>query len=268
MAGRTLDGMRVAILATDGFEQDELLEPRRALDQAGAETQVVSPKSDRIDGWSHAEWGEQVKVDLPLARAKVADFDALLLPGGVMNPDKLRVIPEAVAFVRGFFDADKPVAAICHGPWTIIESGHARGSRGEARTRGREPLADPELRPADPKEHRHDGEQQRPRRPVELEPDERRDERSEAVHLRVREPRTAVVDDQVVDSIQRGVIEDGREQHDHVSDVLVVHEHVHRHREGREQDQGTTHGASLSDAPGGLQRQARSGQGGAASASP
>jgi protease I len=125
----TLSGLKVAILVTDGFEQVELLEPRKALDEAGAETRVVSPKSDRVRGWKFTEWGDDVKVDVPLASARAQEFDALLLPGGVVNPDKLRMQPEAVGFVKAFFDARKPVAVICHGPWTIIEAGAARGRR-------------------------------------------------------------------------------------------------------------------------------------------
>ncbi len=129
MAQGKLNGLKVAILATDGFEQSELLEPRKALQEAGAETQVIAPKSGRIRGWNHTEWGQEVAVDQELESADPADYDALVLPGGVMNPDKLRAIPAAVSFARSFFDADKPVAAICHGPWTVIESGAARGHR-------------------------------------------------------------------------------------------------------------------------------------------
>jgi protease I len=124
-----LQGHRVAILATDGFEQVELTEPRRALDDAGAETRIVSPKQDRVRGWNHTEWGDELPVDVPLDRAGPDDFDALLLPGGVMNPDHLRMEPAAVEFVKAFFDADKPVAVICHGPWTVLEAGAARGRR-------------------------------------------------------------------------------------------------------------------------------------------
>lgn len=122
-----LRGVRVAILATDGFEQVELLEPRRALDGAGAETTVISPKRGEIRGWRFTDWGESVKVDEPLESAKPGDFDALMLPGGVMNPDKLRIEPKAVEFVKSFFGSGKPVAAICHGPWMIVEAGAARG---------------------------------------------------------------------------------------------------------------------------------------------
>jgi protease I len=124
-----LNGIKVAILVTDGFEQVELVEPRKALDAAGARTQIVSPKNDRVRGWKFTEWGDELPVDLPLQNARPEDFAALLLPGGVINPDKLRMDPKAVNFVKSFFDAGKPVAAICHGPWTIIEAGAARGRR-------------------------------------------------------------------------------------------------------------------------------------------
>jgi protease I len=127
MTSNTLQGKKVAILVTDGFEQSELLEPRKALDQAGALTQVVSPAGSQVKGWNHKEWGNEVPVDVPLKSAKPDEFDALLLPGGVMNPDQLRMQPEAVQFVKSFTDAGKPVAAICHGPWTILEAGALRG---------------------------------------------------------------------------------------------------------------------------------------------
>ena len=124
-----LHGVRVAILVSDGFEQIELTEPRNALNKAGAETLIVSPKGDPIRAWNFTDWGEKFPVDLKLDEAKPEDFDALLLPGGVINPDALRIEPKAVAFVKAFFDAGKPVASICHGPWTIIETGAARGRR-------------------------------------------------------------------------------------------------------------------------------------------
>ena len=122
MAHNDLNGKRVAILATDGVEQVELVEPRRALDDAGAETVVVSPKAARIRAWHHDKWGDEITVDRPLHDARVDDFDALLLPGGVMNPDRLRIDANAVEFVRGFFRAAKPVAAICHAPWLLVEA--------------------------------------------------------------------------------------------------------------------------------------------------
>lgn len=129
MANQDLKGIRVAILVEDGFEQVELTEPRKALDDAGARTQIVSPRASKVKGWKHTEWGDELPVDVALDQARVEDFDALLLPGGVLNPDKLRMNSKAVVFVRGFFDAGKPVAAICHGPWSIVEADCARGRR-------------------------------------------------------------------------------------------------------------------------------------------
>ena len=122
-----LTGKRVAILATVGFEQSELEEPRAALRKAGAHTELISPDHDEVRGWNDEEWGDSFEVDVPLGEAKAADYDALVLPGGVMNPDKLRMVPEAVEFVRAFFDAGKPVAAICHGPQILIDAGVVRG---------------------------------------------------------------------------------------------------------------------------------------------
>jgi protease I len=127
MTNGNLQGKKVAILATDGFEQSELLEPRKALDEAGATTQVVSPAGKKIKGWDQKDWGKEVSVDVPLDSAHAEEFDALLLPGGVMNPDQLRMNPTAVQFVKQFTDAGKPVAAICHGPWTLVEAGAVRG---------------------------------------------------------------------------------------------------------------------------------------------
>lgn len=128
MADRTtLLGKRVAILVDDGFEQAELMEPRRALDAAGAETVVVSPRDDVVKGWDHDHWGDQIDVDLTLDKAHSEDFDALLLPGGVMNPDHLRMNQSAVEFVKDFFVQEKPVAAICHGPWMLVEADVVRG---------------------------------------------------------------------------------------------------------------------------------------------
>jgi protease I len=129
MADKELKGTRVAILIADGFEQVEMTEPRKALDQAGAATCIVSPSGSRVRSWKFKEWAEEFPVDVSLDEADPENFDALLLPGGVINPDKLRTIPEAVNFVRAFFATGKPVAAICHGPWTIIEAGQARGRR-------------------------------------------------------------------------------------------------------------------------------------------
>jgi protease I len=125
----SLKGLRVAILVEDGFEQVELTEPRKALELVGAETSVVSPRRDQVRGWKFTDWGDEIPVDVALDRAAPKDFDALLLPGGVMNPDALRIQADAVQFVKAFFDAGKPVAVICHGPWTVIEAGAAKGRR-------------------------------------------------------------------------------------------------------------------------------------------
>lgn len=122
-----LDGKKIAILATDGFEQSELTGPRELLERQGATCVVISPKDGRIKGWKHTDWGDEVKVDLPLSKAKVEDFDALVLPGGQMNPDVLRGLPEVQALVRGFVEAGKPIGAICHGPWSLINAGVVRG---------------------------------------------------------------------------------------------------------------------------------------------
>src|SRR5512147_146320 len=127
MANRNLNGRRVAILATDGVEQVELTEPKRALEEAGARAQVVSPKRDKIKGWKSTNWGDDIPVDLPLDQARADDFDALVLPGGVMNPDTLRMNSSAVQFVKDFFTAGKPVASICHGPWMLVEADVVRG---------------------------------------------------------------------------------------------------------------------------------------------
>jgi protease I len=122
-----LDGMKVAILVTDGFEQVEMTEPRQALEAAGADTQIVSPMDGSVRGWKHHDPADVFEVDTPLAQASVNEFDALVLPGGVVNPDALRIKEEAVAFVRDFIQGGKPVAAICHGPWTLIEAGAVKG---------------------------------------------------------------------------------------------------------------------------------------------
>jgi protease I len=127
MNNHRLDGKRVAILATDGFEQSELERPRVALEQAGAETVIVSLEPGEIRGWDEDDFGESVSVDEVVPAASARDFDALLLPGGVMNPDQLRMNDAAVDFVRAFFDAGKPVAAICHGPQVLIDADVVRG---------------------------------------------------------------------------------------------------------------------------------------------
>jgi len=127
MAKKDLTGKRVAILVDEGFEQVELVKPRKALDRLGAKTEIVSPQEGQVRGWNIKKWGKSVPVDVSLETADPSSYDALLLPGGVMNPDKLRMNPKAVEFVKHFFDAGKPVASICHGPWTIVEAGAASG---------------------------------------------------------------------------------------------------------------------------------------------
>jgi protease I len=122
-----LKGKRIAILATDGFEQVELTEPRKALEEAGAKTHVISLKRDDIRGWKFTEWGSMVAVDKTVDAAEIADYDLLLLPGGVQNPDKLRMNEDAVRWVREFFHTGKPIAAICHAAWTLIEADVVRG---------------------------------------------------------------------------------------------------------------------------------------------
>jgi protease I len=127
MNERRLDGKRVAILATDGVEQVELLQPREALQAAGAKTMVIAPHEGTIKGWNFKEWGEEIPVDATLSQVNPNDFDGLLLPGGVMNPDRLRMDPAAVSFARTFFNSGKPIATICHGPWTLVEADVVRG---------------------------------------------------------------------------------------------------------------------------------------------
>jgi protease I len=122
-----LKGRKIAILATDGFEQSELIEPKQNLENAGAKVEVLSIHDGKIKSWNKTDWGSTVKVDRLVNDAKPADYDALVLPGGVMNPDHLRMNKSAVTFVREFAQSGKPVAAICHGPWTLIEGGVAKG---------------------------------------------------------------------------------------------------------------------------------------------
>lgn len=129
MPDQTLSGRKVAVLATDGFEQSELEKPVEALRQAGATVEVVSPKAGDIQGWEHHDKGRTVAVDRELAAARPGDYDAIVLPGGVMNPDALRLEPKAIDFVRSFAQAGKPIAAICHGPWTLINAEAVEGRR-------------------------------------------------------------------------------------------------------------------------------------------
>lgn len=124
---KKLEGKKVAILVADGFEQVELTEPKKALVEAGALVQIVSPQDGEVQGWNHDERADKFPVDMALNRARSDDYDALMLPGGVRNPDQLRTITRAIEFVDGFFAAGKPVAAICHAPWTLIEAGVVKG---------------------------------------------------------------------------------------------------------------------------------------------
>ena len=136
-----LKGKRVAIIATDGFEQVELTKPQQFLKDAGAHVDVVSINGGTIKGWDVDDWGDKVDVDKTIDQVQVADYDALVLPGGQINPDKLRLNHQVVSFVRDFAHTGKPVAAICHGPWTLIEAG--RGAR-----QAHDQLAQPPNRPA------------------------------------------------------------------------------------------------------------------------
>jgi protease I len=128
MAGQ-LRNKRIAALVDNGFEQSELLEPKQALEAAGAKVDIVSPQNFRVKGWQHDDWAQGVSVDRHLDDANPDEYDGLLLPGGVMNPDQLRMNPTAVRFVKSFVEAGKPIAAICHGPWTLIEAGATKGRR-------------------------------------------------------------------------------------------------------------------------------------------
>ena len=127
MNKNTLQGKKVAILVADGFEQVELTGPRQALDEAGAETRIVSPAKGQVQGWNHFDKGDKFPVDVALDQARPQEFDALLLPGGVANPDQLRILPKAVDFIRHFFTEGKPVATICHAPWPLIDAEVVRG---------------------------------------------------------------------------------------------------------------------------------------------
>lgn len=125
----SLNNRKVAILTEEGFEQIELTSPKEALLAAGATVHIVSPKSGKIKAWNHTDWGIEVDVDVELTNASPDDYDALVLPGGVLNPDKLRTNKDAIAFASAFLDEGKPVAAICHGPQLLIETGLIEGRR-------------------------------------------------------------------------------------------------------------------------------------------
>ncbi len=123
----SLKGKTVAILVADGFEQIEMTSPREALDRAGAKTVLISPESKKVKGWQHTKWGDEFPVDCELEAAQPGDYDALLLPGGVMSPDTLRIHPQALDFIRDIASMGKPIAAICHGPWSLINAKLVRG---------------------------------------------------------------------------------------------------------------------------------------------
>ena len=127
MGKNTLEGKKVAILVADGFEQEELTGPKEALEAAGAQIEIVSPAEGEVQGWNHDDKADKFRVDMPLNLARSDDYDALLLPGGVRNPDQLRMLTRAVEFVDGFFATGKPVAAICHAPWLLIETEIIKG---------------------------------------------------------------------------------------------------------------------------------------------
>ncbi|UPG85016.1 type 1 glutamine amidotransferase [Luteibacter aegosomatis] len=130
MANKTLSGRRIAVLATDGFEQSELTEPKHLLEEAGAQVDVIAPgDAGQIKGWDKKDWGQSVPVDVHLDQADPGSYDALVLPGGVINPDHLRTDEKAVGLVKAFGQSGKPVAAICHGPWTLINAGLVKGKK-------------------------------------------------------------------------------------------------------------------------------------------
>jgi protease I len=129
MADKQLQGKRVAIIAADMVEQVELIEPRKALEAAGAETDLISLKPGKIKGFNHFDPADELEVDRPIEEVDASEYDALMIPGGVGNPDQLRGDENVVSFVREFFDAGKPVAAICHGPWVLVEAGAVRGRK-------------------------------------------------------------------------------------------------------------------------------------------
>jgi protease I len=130
MSKNTLSGKRIAVVATDGFEQAELTEPKRMLEEAGAKVDVISPgDAKQIKGWNKTDWGQSIDVNVPLGKAKAGDYDAIVLPGGVINPDKLRTDKAVLDFVQSISGAKKPVAAICHGPWTLVNADLVKGRR-------------------------------------------------------------------------------------------------------------------------------------------
>jgi len=124
---KSLSGKRVAILTENGFEEEELTSPKQALEEAGAKVDIVSPQKEKVKGWQHDHWGSSLPVDVQVEKAKVEDYDALMIPGGVINPDQMRTNKHCVEFAQQFLEAGKPVAAICHGPQLLIETGMIDG---------------------------------------------------------------------------------------------------------------------------------------------
>jgi len=124
---KSLQGIKVAILVADGFQQEEMTEPKKALESAGAATTLISPCKDKVKGWKSKSWGDEFSVDQELNQANAQDYDAILLPGGVLNPDTLRMNPEAVNFIKDFVNSNKPIAAICHGPCLLINAEAVKG---------------------------------------------------------------------------------------------------------------------------------------------
>lgn len=122
-----LIGLKIAILVTNGFELSELEQPKKALEYQGAKVEIISPEKSKVKSWNKDNWGKEFKVDVTLLSANAKSYDALLLPGGVINPDKLRIVPEAINFIKHFVDNNKPIAAICHGPWTLINANGVKG---------------------------------------------------------------------------------------------------------------------------------------------
>lgn len=124
-----INGLKIAIVVANGFEQSEMVEPKKNLEQAGAKTFIISPDEGKVKGWKEKNWGDAFTVDKKIDQAKVEDYDGLLLPGGVMNPDTLRLHPSVINFIKGFVKANKPIAAICHGPWTLINAEAVKGRK-------------------------------------------------------------------------------------------------------------------------------------------
>ncbi|MFZ2314432.1 MAG: type 1 glutamine amidotransferase domain-containing protein [Gammaproteobacteria bacterium] len=123
-----LQGRRIAILVADGFEESEMTSPREVLSKAGAEVVLITPDAEKVRSWQHGRWGKYFKVNGSLKDFSPKEFDGIILPGGVMNPDKLRINKKAIKFIQHFVDSNKPIASICHGPWVLVETGRLEGA--------------------------------------------------------------------------------------------------------------------------------------------